>query len=486
MKRPTAVDRDKSGFIDIFVKELRANNAAVFVGAGLSKAAGFVDWVGLLSPVAEGLGLDAARETDLVTLAQFHLNHNSANRSQLTQILVDNFSDLPDPHENHRILARLPIKTFWTTNYDRLIEKALMEGGKRVDAKYTVSQLAITRPGRDAIIYKMHGDIEHANDAVISKDDYERYQVTHDPYVTALSGDLIEKTFLFIGFSFTDPNLDYILSRVRVRFVTNQRKHFCIARNRKKLRNEKKVDFEYALLRQQLLISDLKRFNIETILVDEYEDITELLLQIEKKYRSRTVFISGSAADYSPWGRSETEEFVSALSRKLIEKDYRITTGFGLGIGSAVASGAIQQIYSSNNRSIEEQLLLRPFPLAIKDTVERQNTFQRYRKELISQAGIAVFIMGNKLDGSKVILANGVKNEFDLAKDNDLYLIPVGGSGWMAKNLWDEVMLNTAKNFGKFESEIVPLMKALDVATDKPMRLIDPIIKIISILSKNN
>lgn len=145
------VDRDTEDFITKFLKELRENNAAAFVGAGLSKAAGYVDWPGLLSPVAAALGLDSRKEPDLVTLAQYHLNANAANRHHLNQLLIDEFSDLKDPTENHALLARLPIRTYWTTNYDRLIEKALEAGGRRVDAKYTNEQLATTRRGRDAV-----------------------------------------------------------------------------------------------------------------------------------------------------------------------------------------------------------------------------------------------------------------------------------------------------------------------------------------------
>lgn len=58
--------RDTEEFLERFLKELNENNAAVFVGAGLSKAAGYVDWPGLMSPVAKALGLDARREVDLV------------------------------------------------------------------------------------------------------------------------------------------------------------------------------------------------------------------------------------------------------------------------------------------------------------------------------------------------------------------------------------------------------------------------------------
>jgi hypothetical protein len=55
--------------IDRFVQDysdaLRQGTAAIFAGAGLSVAAGFVDWKGLLRPLAEELNLDMAREHDL-------------------------------------------------------------------------------------------------------------------------------------------------------------------------------------------------------------------------------------------------------------------------------------------------------------------------------------------------------------------------------------------------------------------------------------
>jgi hypothetical protein len=240
-------------FIGKFLTELREDNAAVFIGAGLSKAAGFVDWRGLLAPIAAPLGLDVEKESDLVGLAQYHLNTNAGNRNQLNQLLIEQFTDLPAPTENHRLLARLPIRSYWTTNYDRLIEQALKDSGKRVDAKYTVEQLSLTVRGRDAIVHKMHGDIEHPDKAVLTRDDYERYAGTHAPFVTALTGDLVERTFLFLGFSFTDPNLDYVLARIRSRFEKNQRQHFCIVKTRSKLPSESEADFAYAKTRQDLV-----------------------------------------------------------------------------------------------------------------------------------------------------------------------------------------------------------------------------------------
>jgi hypothetical protein len=483
-KTSQSVDRETEEFLAAYLKEVDENNAAAFVGAGLSKAAGYVDWPGLLSPVAAELRLDVNKESDLVTLAQYHINANAGNRHRLNQLLIDQFSDLPDPTENHILLARMPIKTYWTTNYDRLIEKALEKIGRRVDAKYTLEQLATTKRGRDAVVYKMHGDIEHPDKAILSKDDYEGYPRTHDAFITALSGDLVEKTFLFLGFSFSDPNLDYVLSRIRTRFTRNQRTHYCLMRRRTRGTLEKKTDFEYALIKQNLLAQDLLRFNIKTIFVAEYSEITGLLKTLEHRFRRRTVFISGSAEDYSPWDRSAIEGLVSSFARSLVEKNLRIASGFGLGLGSAVVRGAVQQIYSTRRRSIDEQLLLRPFPIGIADAKERQETFARYREELIAQAGIAFFFIGNKAVDGRIIKSDGVRAEFDLAKAHGLYVIPVGGLGWMAEELWNEVWADFDNYFPQNGKKVRPLLKTLGRFPANPSDLLGPLIGLVAQLTK--
>ena len=206
-------------FIRNFSKEIEERNAAIFVGAGLSVPAGYVDWKGLLKPIAEEIGLSVEKEDNLIAIAQYHYNEHGQNRARLSQILINEFDVNARITENHRILARLPISTFWTTNYDRMIERALEQADRRPDVKYTNSHLAITRPRRDAVVYKMHGDVDHPDKAILTKDDYESYHVKMSPFITALSGDLVSKTFLFLGFSFSDPNLDYVLSRIRVTYT---------------------------------------------------------------------------------------------------------------------------------------------------------------------------------------------------------------------------------------------------------------------------
>lgn len=48
--------------------------------------------------------------------------------------------------------------------------------------------------------------------------------------------------------------------------------------------DEDLADFEYRKRKQELFIGDLKRFNIKTILVDDYNDITNILKEVEEKF----------------------------------------------------------------------------------------------------------------------------------------------------------------------------------------------------------
>lgn len=82
-------------------------------------------------------------------------------------------------------------------------------------------------PGCCLTVYKMHGDAGNPANAVITKDDYELYEYRRPLFWTALKGDLISKTFLFVGFSFEDPNMDYILGQIHSLLGENIHEHYC-------------------------------------------------------------------------------------------------------------------------------------------------------------------------------------------------------------------------------------------------------------------
>src|SRR5215211_8002805 len=117
-------------FLDLYLEALMCGQASVFVGAGLSVPAGYVDWRMLLKPLAEDVGLDVNKEHDLIRVTQFAIN-NAGGRARVNRRIISEFSRRATMQPAHEILARLPIVTYWTTNFDSLIEEALQSAGRR-------------------------------------------------------------------------------------------------------------------------------------------------------------------------------------------------------------------------------------------------------------------------------------------------------------------------------------------------------------------
>jgi len=174
LKLKPKMKRDLEQFADKYVRSINAGNAALFAGAGLSVASGLVNWKELLREIAKDLKLDVDKETDLIALAQYYQNERGG-RGAINDLLIDQFTKDVQEGVNHQILASLPIETFWTTNYDDIIEKSLEKAGKITDVKRTPENLATSKKRRDSVVYKMHGDISLPHEAVLTKDDYESY-----------------------------------------------------------------------------------------------------------------------------------------------------------------------------------------------------------------------------------------------------------------------------------------------------------------------
>lgn len=426
----------KDVFIKNYLKALNNGDAAVFAGAGLSASSGCVNWKQLLKEIAEELELDIEKESDLVAVAQYYYNRSGNNRVRLNEIIKDAFQTGKLPNDNHHILARLPISTYWTTNYDKLIEKSLENNGKICDVKVCCANLTITLKGRDAVVYKMHGDVDRPEESVLIRDDYESYHHEKTPFINALSGDLMTKTFIFIGFSFTDPNFSYICAHLRAHLKGNLREHYCFLKDVSETDYSDRNQFEYEKRKLLYFIDDLKRFNIKTVLIKEYSEITEILQSIKRRYNSRTVYISGAAAEYEPDGKEAYEEFISKLSGLLIHKGFKIVSGYGLGVGSAVISGALSEIYYNQKKSLTDQLILRPFPQGD----DAKAVWEAYRQDMISYSGISIFLLGNKKENGTTVLSNGMRSEYEISKKQGNFLIPIGRTGYISKELWRELL----------------------------------------------
>lgn len=446
-------DVSKESFLKKYTDSLLQRSAALFVGAGLSTGSGYVNWKELLREIATDLGLEIDRERDLLAIAQFNVN-KTRGRHQLNQLIVDEFQKHAKLSDNHRLIARLPIHTVWTTNYDTLLEEAYREVGRRFQVKHNQNQLALTLPYGDVTLYKMHGDVSQPDEAVLAKEDYEHFESKRRLFSEALKGDLLSKTFLFLGFSFEDPNIDHILSRILVLMGQNRRDHFCVMRRVAKPSGgsaEDQAEYHYAVRRQALRVDDLGRYGIQVLLVDEYAEITQLLSELQRRCRVRNLFVSGSAAECADFGFDRLRTFARKLGAFFIEKGLNLVSGFGVGIGSDILVGAMESC-ARHSLALDERLRLFPFPQNLP-AADQQRVWKEYRERIISGTGAVIFLAGNKLDPASggVVDANGVMSEFEICRAFGAFPLPVGATGYVARRLHDQVTADLESFFPGIE-----------------------------------
>jgi hypothetical protein len=208
-----------------------ARRVVPFVGAGASMSVMWdggkkrgPSWREMVNKAAELIGADTAdllrvRGTDLQILEYFRIKHGSL--AKLTNWLSNEFSTATDDDilrsPIHRALADLDMcGVMYTTNYDNFLERALARRAKGVHV--TASELSIGHDRSLLEIVKFHGDFDHPEQMVLSESHYMNRMRLESPMDFKLRSDILGRAVLFIGYSFRDPNVDYIFHLVNQLF----------------------------------------------------------------------------------------------------------------------------------------------------------------------------------------------------------------------------------------------------------------------------
>ena len=189
----------------------RENRLVIFVGAGVSMNSSVPSWNQLINRMKAELPNEFSEETDALKIAQIYKDSRGHKEymDKVKDILLYNKA-VPNPlHKS--ILALNPCHII-TTNYDDLIEQELSK---------EFLQYHIIREDKDIpqmacpnTLVKMHGDYVTDN-IVLTEDDYYNYKENF-PLTRAFVLSLFaSKLILFVGFSFADLNLKFILNELK-------------------------------------------------------------------------------------------------------------------------------------------------------------------------------------------------------------------------------------------------------------------------------
>ena len=284
---------------------------------------------------------------------------------------------------------------------------------------------------------------------------------------------------MFIGFSFEDPNIDYVLGKIHSLLEGDSPIHYWLHKKIQIEDYKTQSEYEYAKTKQEMQIDNLKQYGINTVLVDSYDEMTEMLREIERAYKLTNVFISGSADSFdTPWDKNLAEQLSESIAGRLIHEDFRVTSGFGLGIGSAVINGALKVIYNEKFGHIGDYLCLRPFPQNIDDPDKRALLYKKYRENILSETGVSIFLFGNKKSGSEIVDATGCIQEYEIAKENGNIIIPIGATGYAAWKIYSDIK-NNISNYKYLSRYIDQLGVETDIGkiTDIIMKILKEQIK---------
>lgn len=271
-------------------------NASLFIGAGLSRGAGLPDWDSLLDDPRRQLALPEM--TDLPLMAEYVEAAPQYGRQRLEAHVLSQLSlpaNEPIPRV-HGLLARLPVQQVWTTNYDSLLERALAE--RTPSVVITDDEIRNLGSSRTAVI-KMHGSIDDASTPrwaqppIITRGDYERYEIKRPRTWALLRAAYMSRTFLFLGFSFTDPNIEILHRLARLNDTASHDQHFAIMRRPDDSEPDQQRFYD-------LRTSDLNASGVRVHTIDSYDEIELILRALIRRTRPPRLFVSGSVRDDDP------------------------------------------------------------------------------------------------------------------------------------------------------------------------------------------
>ena len=211
------------------VDAFRDRNAAVFVGAGVSSSAGLPGWQQIVSSLAQQLDLPEGIHSIDALLKVPQYFENRLGRKALLKKL-DELLQSTGKSTAHDLIARLPCDLFYTTNFDELLERSLSSRSiDRLPVIVSESDAQYNSDQRGLQLRKIHGTISRPDGLVITRQDFAQIRSKNPVIVEALRNHLRSYTFLFIGYSLSDPDFAAIYDDVFLTMGEVHQKHFICA-----------------------------------------------------------------------------------------------------------------------------------------------------------------------------------------------------------------------------------------------------------------
>ena len=207
---------------DELVALFRQGRVIPFVGAGMSANVGYPSWDTLLESLGENLGQRELKHRDVVELtgndrlriAEYYYLTEGKQVGPIRREIDRQFGHVsPLEFGGYVDLANLGSQRIYTTNFDDLIERTYRELDIPYERIATPRDLARSA-GNQTEIVKYHGDLTNDPSLVLTESQYYRRLNFDSPIDLKFRADLLGKSVMFIGYSFSDINIRIIWFRL--------------------------------------------------------------------------------------------------------------------------------------------------------------------------------------------------------------------------------------------------------------------------------
>ncbi|WP_071458456.1 SIR2 family NAD-dependent protein deacylase [Bacillus massilinigeriensis] len=211
------------------VERVRGNDVVLWVGAGFSLYAGMPSANTLRDLIIDSCTEDEKiffENKSLGEVANTFVELRNGSRNELHKLLQDVIDIEPTSIWSHQLIAEIPqIDLIVTTNYDKLFEEAY---GR--DISPIITDIHLPLATKRTKLFKIHGDINIPESIVITSSDYTDFFRNQDkPLWNKIKTLIAEKTVIFLGYSLSDQNINYLFENVISDMGSFQKEPYLIA-----------------------------------------------------------------------------------------------------------------------------------------------------------------------------------------------------------------------------------------------------------------
>jgi hypothetical protein len=189
-------------------KAAREKRLVLFIGAGVSRNAGYPDWQTLLTPAVEAMGGDWEdyKNKSLPKVAEIYQYHCGGDREPLRELLDNSLGENKELSQVHLALPGLLPCLVATTNYDRLLQSTFPA------ARLAASPGAAARMKPDELaILHLHGHLDHQGEThdglILTDDDYAQVGTLKAQFFERLRCHWQDSLILFLGYRAGDDDV---------------------------------------------------------------------------------------------------------------------------------------------------------------------------------------------------------------------------------------------------------------------------------------